>query len=320
MRKITILGLLLLIALTAAFLIYREGTMAVNKSDKSTKIFVINKGESLNEIANKLSSEGLIRNKIVFYLLIKKIGAERKIQAGDFRLSPSMNLNELIKTLQHGTLDMWVTVIEGLRKEEIAQILSRDFSIPEVEFVKLAPEGYLFPDTYLIPTNATSETVINLMRGNFDKKYTSEIDAKAKKLKLTKDQVVTLASLVEREAKFSDDRQAVANILLRRLKEDMPLQIDATVQYVLGYQPYEKTWWKKNLTTQDLKIDSFYNTYKYPGLPPGPISNPGLSAIEAVVNADENTPYLFYVSDNLGHLHFAKNLEEHEQNIQKYLK
>jgi len=320
MKKVTITFVFFIFLAVFAYMVYNEGTLAVNKQDNTSKIFVVKQGENLNEIANKLSAEKFIRNKIVFYFVVKSQKADKKIQAGDFRLSSSMNLYEIVKTLQHGTLDSWVTFIEGLRKEEIAQVISKDFSIPEVEFIKLAPEGYLFPDTYLIPTTATAQTIIDIMRANFNKKYSEELKLKAKNLKLTDEQVITLASLVEREAKYADDRKTVASIIYKRWKSDWALQIDATVQYALGYQEIEKTWWKKNLSQQDLKIDSAYNTYKNTGLPPGPICNPSLSSIEAAVNSNINTSYWYYVSDKFGRLHFATTLEEHEVNIKKYVR
>ena len=319
MKKIYLLVVILLIINISLFLYYKEGTMPVNKNDKTIKTFVINRGESLSSIAKKLSNEGLIRNKIVFYIATKKMGLDKKIQAGDFRLSPSMNIYQIIETLTHGTLDVWITFIEGMRKEEYAQIISKNFNIPELEFIKSAKEGYLFPDTYLIPKEANSETIIRLLEKNFHKKFNEELKQKALELKnLTPDQTVIIASLVEKEARFDQDRYLVASIILNRLKIGMKLDIDATVQYALGYQPKEKTWWKRNLTREDLEIDSPYNTYKSPGLPPTAIANPGLSSIKAVIFAPK-TDYFYYISDKKGKIHPAKTLEEHNQNIKRYL-
>lgn len=318
MKKLISLLVILILIGGTIYLIYREGSLPVNSSDKTNKIFTIKKGQSVTMIANNLSNEGLIRNKIVFYAVIKQKGYDKKIQAGDFRLSPSMDVYKVAETLTHGTLDKWVTIIEGLRKEEVASIMAKDFNVTETEFNQLATEGYLFPDTYLIPTDATTERIIEIMKNNFDQKYTSEIASKAAKQKLTKDQVITLASIVEKEA-LGTDRQQVANILLKRLHNNWPLQADATVQYALGYQVKEKRWWKRYTDLDDLKIESPYNTYKNPGLPPGPICSPGVSSIEAVVNADDETPYFFYLHDKEGNVHYAKTNEEHEKNIQKYL-
>src|SRR3989339_1480648 len=152
MKKVQILLLLLIIISISFYLFYREGSMPVNKNSLVSTIFVVNLGDPLNIIVNNLSKQGLIRNKVVFYLIVKQLGIERKIQAGDFRVSPKMTAMEVAKNLTHGTLDIWVTLIEGMRKEEIAQTISKDLNIPETEFIKIASEGYLFPDTYLIPT------------------------------------------------------------------------------------------------------------------------------------------------------------------------
>lgn len=319
-KKNLFLLLIFLVFLIFGWFYYKEGLMPVNKRDISTKIFVIQKGETLNSIVKRLYKEDLIRSRLIFFLLVKKMGIEKKIQAGDFRLSPSMSAEEIAKTLTHGTLDIWITIIEGLRKEEIANIIAKNFSIPEIEFIKYAKEGYLFPDTYLFPKKADAQTIIKIMTDNFHKKFNQPLREKAeKRLNLDEEQVLILASLVEREAKFDQDRKEVASILLKRLRNDWPLQVDATVQYVLGYQSQERTWWKKNLTIEDLEIDSPYNTYKKLGLPPTPISNPGLASIIAVIEAESDTPYWYYLSDKTGRMHFAKTLEEHNNNIKKYL-
>ncbi|MCX7881273.1 MAG: endolytic transglycosylase MltG [Patescibacteria group bacterium] len=319
MKKIFIISAFLLIFAIGLYLFYQEGTLPINKQAKETTIFVIKRGENLNEIINRLWQEKLIRNRLVFYFIIKKLGLEKKIQAGDFRLSPAMDAYTLAKTLTHGTLDIWITFIEGLRKEEIAQIISQNFNLPETEFIKSAKEGYLFPDTYLIPKNATVDTIINILEKNFYQKFNKDLQEKARLKNLSLEEVLTIASLVEREAKSENDRKLVASVIFNRLKNEMKLDIDATVQYALGYQTQEKTWWKKNLTQEDLNIDSPYNTYKNIGLPPGPICNPGLSSIKAVIDAPK-TDYFYYLSDKTGKTHFAKTLEEHNQNIQKYLK
>lgn len=320
MKKIHILFIVIAFFIFSGYFFFKEGSMAVDVKDKNTKIFVINKGDGLNIVAGNLEKQGLIRSKVVFYLLAKKMGIETKIQAGDFRLSPSQTAAEIAEQLTHGTLDEWVTIIEGLRKEEIAQILSKSFNIPETEFIKTAKEGYLFPDTYLIPKDATAGSVIDILNANFNRKFDTDLKADAIQKRISEKDVIILASLVEREARGDEDRREVAGILLKRLKKDWPLQIDATVQYALGYQPLEKTWWKKNLTEDDLKIESNYNTYKNQGLPPGAICNPSLSSIKAVLEADENTPYWFYLSDTKGIMHYSKTIEEHEANVEKYLR
>ena len=318
--KKNLLALVLFLTMAfGVFLYYKEGTLPVNNKNKTTKIFVIQRGETVTEIAKNLEKEELIRNKIVFYLVVKQLGIESKIQAGDYRLSPVMNVYEIAKTLTKGTLDIWITIVEGLRKEEIAQIFSRELNIPESEFLKYAQEGYLFPDTYLIPKEASIGAVISILTKNFNKKYSQDLRNKAIGKGLTEKEVITLASLIEREAKFAEDRPKVAGVLLNRLELEMKLDIDATVQYVLGYQSEEKTWWKKSLTFEDLGVDSLYNTYKNKDLPPGPIANPGLAAIEAILTPTQ-TDYLYYLSDKDGKMHYAETFEGHNENIRKYLR
>lgn len=310
----------LVIALITGFVLFREGSLPVNKQSPETKIFVIKKGDSLIEIARNLKKEDLIRNRVVFFAVVKQLRIEKKIQAGDFRLNQAMSSYDIARNLTHGTLDVWVTIIEGLRKEEVAEVASDALGIPEVEVINKAEEGYLFPDTYLIPKDSTAEAVISILRNNFENKFNNDLRAKTKQLGLTPEEVVILASLVEREAKFDIDRPKVAGVILNRLKIGMKLDIDATVQYALGYQSEGKTWWKQGITDVDKLINSPYNTYRLAGLPPGPISNPGLASLEAVANADISSPYLYYLHDKTGKTHFAKTLEDHQKNIQKYLR
>jgi len=318
MKKLRIAFLVFLFLVIGSYFIYKEGALPVDKKSTGTIIFVIQKGESLNSIIKRLSTEGLIRNRFVFYLIARKMGIEKRVQAGDFRLSKHMNAEELATELTHGALDEWVTVVEGLRKEEVVQQLSQQFSLSELDFIEQAKEGKLFPDTYLIPRTATAENIIQIMEDNFRKKL-DEARSQYPYVKRTDRDVLTLASLVEREAKFPEDRVLVASIILHRLQSNWPLQIDATIQYALGHQRKEKTWWKRDLTLDDLRVDSTYNTYERIGLPPAPICNPGLDSLKAAFAANENTPYLFYVSDNKGRIHPAKSLEEHNANIEKYI-
>lgn len=311
--------ILLFILFIGSFIFYREGSLPVNKENRTPKIFVVRPGEGLIEITQNLEDARLIRNRLVFFFIVKRLGIEKNIQAGDFRLNQTMNAEKIAETLTHGTLDLWVTIVEGLRKEEIAEILTKNLNIPVAEFISKADEGYLFPDTYLFPREASADAVIKIMTANFKRKVTIDLENKFHKVGLTKQQAVILASIVERESKFAQDRQPVASIFLRRMQEGIPLQSDVTVQYALGYQPDKKTWWKPEVTLDDLKIDSLYNTRVHTGLPPAPISNPGLASLEAVANADPNTPYLFFVADKSGHVHYAKNLDEHNANVQKYM-
>ncbi len=319
MKKGPVIFFVLLILTVFFYLFYMQGTLAFNKADKSTKIFVINPGDPLQKIVDNLDKEDLIRSKLVFYLVVKQLGLERIIQAGDFRLSPAMNAYDIARNLTHGTLDVWVTLIEGTRKEEMAQIIGKRLEIPEVEFIQNAQEGYLFPDTYLMPKDATAGSVISILENNYKQKFSLELKQKALRSGLSEKEVITLASIVEKEARHEADKKTVASILLKRLDADWPLQVDATIQYALGYQAQDKSWWKKELSLDDLAINSPYNSYKNKGLPPTPICNPGLTSITAVVDADKNTPYWYYMSDKKGSMHYATTIEEHNANVKKYL-
>lgn len=212
-----------------------------------------------------------------------------------------------------------ITLLEGWRVEEMAEKLNKELGTKNEDFLKVAKEGYMFPDTYFFEDVASASAVAKKMRATFDLKYDSDLQAKIKKLGLTPAEGVILASIVEREARTDEPRRMVASILLKRLNIDMGLNVDSTVQYALGYQASEKSWWKKSLTKNDLKINSPYNTYIHAGLPPTPICNPSLSSLEAVANADPKTPYLYYSHDLQGVSHYAKTLEEHNQNVANYL-
>jgi len=288
----------------------------VDPQDSTPITFTIASGEGVKSIASNLEAENLIHSKIGFYVLVRLLNIE--LQRGDFRLNKTMDARTIALTMTHGILDVWVTTLEGWRNEEIASELSKDLNIPESQFLNEAKEGYMFPDTYLIPRDATAAAVIAMFEKNFNEKVTPTMREDAKKTGLSFAQTMTLASIVEREGINDADRPIIAGILLNRLREGMALQVDATVQYALGYQPFEKSWWKKDLTENDKGVNSLYNTYLHPGLPPGPIANPGLASIKAAIYP-ASTDYLFYIHDKTGNVHYAKTIEEHNVNIQKYL-
>lgn len=318
--KKRILLTLFLVTVSTLFLSvwWLQSTQAVNPQDKKTKIFVIGRGENVRQVARRLEDEDLIHSKLSFFFLVKKGRAEKNIQAGTFRLSPSMKPEEIIENLAHGTLDIWLTTIEGWRNEEIASLLEEKLGFPGENFLKVAKIGYMFPDTYAIPKEASAGAVTQIMLANFNQKFDPKLRAAVKSEGLSEEEGIILASIVEREALYDEDRPVIAGILLNRLRQGMPLQTDATIQYALGYQVVEKTWWKKNLTKEDLKTNSLHNTYMKIGLPLTPISNPGLAAIQAVAEPVK-TDDLYYLSDKNGKMHYAKTLEEHNENIRKYL-
>jgi len=317
-QKFIIFLALLFFCFSIAFIWFKEATKPINSQDEAPKIFVVRKGEGVKDIAVRLEKEELIRSPLAFFLLVRSLGISQEIQAGDFRLNPSMDAKTIAQNLTHGTLDVWLTALEGWRVEEIALKIAQEMAIPEKEFLKVAKEGYMFPDTYLIPRDASVAAVVEIFYNNFEKKFDDNLKSEARRRGLDEREVIILASLVEREAKFDEDRSKVASVLFNRLESGMKLDIDATIQYALGYQADEKSWWKKGLTKEDLKTNSPYNSYQEIGLPPMPICNPGLLSIKAVIYPQE-TDYWYYLSDQKGQMHYSKTLEEHNQNISRYL-
>jgi len=328
-KKIIFLLTLFIFFLPFGFLFWwQEQTQPLDSIKKETQLFIIPKGWGVEKIGNHLKQEGLIRDVLVFKLMVYKEGVAQKLQAGDFKLSPSMNLFEIVQSLTHGSVDIWVTIPEGLRKEEIALIIKKAFQKKGLIFdnnaflEQIEEKGvFIFPDTYLIPKNAEVQQIIKILSKNFEGKYASlKINST-----MTKKQIIILASLVEREAKYDKDRPIIAGILLNRLKKGWPLQVDATVQYAktnLNKKTAENkkivNWWPV-INKQDIeKINSQYNTYKNIGLPPGAICVPGLASLQAAASPQQSN-YWFYISDNFGKIHYSKNLKEHNRNISKYL-
>lgn len=296
-----------------------DSTRAVDPKDTDPVTFRVNAGDGVRAIAANLAGDNLIRSSTAFFVLVKLMGIERNLQAGEFRLNRTMDSRTLARELTHGFEDIWVTTLEGWRNEEIATALAKNLNLPESEFLRSAKTGYMFPDTYLIPQDATAGAIISIFTSAFDKKVTPQMRADIKAKGMTLESVVTLASIVEREGRTDEDRPVIAGVLLNRLEKGWPLQADATLQFALGYQSQEKTWWKKVLSEDDKKVKSPYNTYANPGLPPGPICNPGIAAVKAVIYPKQ-TDYMFYLHDPSGAVHYAKTLEEHNANVAKYLR
>lgn len=314
MKKI----LWLIVILLALFFLGRfwwDSQLKAVSNDNSTKVFVIAKGVGVSEIAKKLKEENLIKSELAFKVYISQNNLADKLQAGSYKLNSSMSVPELIKNLQVGSEDIWVTLIEGWRIEEMAEKLNEELKIDKKEFIKNAKEGYMFPDTYLFPKEASVSYIVDTLKKTFNKRFTAELKEKIKAKGLTENQGVILASIVEREGRSIKVRTEIASILLKRLKIEMGINADATIQYALGYQDDEKSWWKRHLSREDLKIDSPYNTYIHRGLPPTPIANPSLSSLQAVANADPNTPYLYYYHDSKGNSYYGKDLDEHNENV-----
>ena len=282
--------------------------------------FVINPGDTVSDVATGLEEKGVIRSAFVFKMSAKDLGLS-EVNVGDFIVSPSMSHAEIIDVLKGGSTDVRVTLLEGWRVEQIAGELNKKLKIDENEFIAAAKEyeGYLFPDTYFFHPDASIETILNTMRGNFDRKYTSELQNKIKAQGLTPEQGVILASMVEREGRSAKVRTEVAGVLLNRLEMGMKLDIDATVQYAKDSQKLKngnlEKFWEPILIADYQGVISPFNTYINNGLPPAPIANPSLMSLEAVANADLNSPYVYYFHDSKGNSYYAKTLEEHNANV-----
>lgn len=314
MKRLYITLGILVALFVIAFVWWKNGTSAVNPNSQTPKIFTIEQGQGVREIAKNLKNDGLIKDQVAFFLLTKKLGLDNKIEAGDYRLFSSMDATEIAKELTHGTLDIWVTIPEGERAGEIADALKGKMPKYSTSWndVLAQNEGYLFPDTYLFPKDADINTIVRIMTANFDTKYKT-LDTS--KTNLGEQEIVSVASLIEREAKHPQDRPLVASVIYNRLDLEMSLDLDATIQYAIGK---EGSWWP-TLTNSGGNIvpTSPYNTYTNAGLPPTPISNPGLASLQAAANP-ANTNYLYYITDKNGVNHYEETLSQHNSDISKY--
>lgn len=315
-----LLFLALPIALVMFTVLWYHHLLTPVSSDETKKPFEIKEGQTGQEIAQNLYNAKLVRSPLAFRLFSKKNNIASRFAPGVYYLSESMDANTIGQAILKGEADIKITFIEGWRQEEYAEKLETTFGIPKDTFLTYAHEGYMFPDTYLFNKKVAAADVASTLRATFDKRVTSDIRQKIKAQKLSFEEGITLASIVEREAHDSipNERQIIASILLKRLRRGMALEADATIQYALGYDKLQKKWWRL-LSEDELKSTrSPYNTYLNPGLPPAPICNPGLSSIQAVAEASD-TPYVYYIHDKNGTVHFAKTLEEHNANRTKYL-
>jgi len=304
--------------------------------DARAVTFVVNPGDPVSTIALRLQRQGLVTDAELFRRVVQYWGADSYIQAGVYTLRPNMTMEEIMGELQHGRLpSITVTVPEGWRAEEIAALLeekgvtSADGFLQAVRqgrndlpFLQDRPEGspaslegFLFPDTYQFPEAAEPSLVVDIMLQNWNLRLPETVWRQAAEEQgLTLYEVVTLASIVEREAVVATERPTIAGVFLKRLDEGMWLQSDPTVQYAKGYDPATAKWWNPTTEEDWTGVVSPYNTYQQGGLPPGPICNPGLSAIKAVLQP-EDTDYRYFYSKGDGSHVFAVTYEEHLANI-----
>lgn len=277
----------------------------------------IPRGSSLSQSASILSEHNIIRSPFIFKALVYLFGSERHVTAGEYFFPQKSNVFTVATRLGGGDFEVnlsRVRVPEGATLDDIALLLSQ--SVPDFDLVAFrrdtrGKEGYLFPDTYFFMPGEDTEGILGAFANNFNKniaKIQPQIDAFGKPLS----DIIIMASLLEREAPDTYDRRVIAGILWKRIKLGMPLQVDAVFPYIIGKNSFE-------LTQNDLKTNSPYNTYTNVGLPVGPIANPGLDAILAAVTPLQSN-YLYYLSDRTGTFHYSATYDQHLAAKNKYLR
>lgn len=284
MKKLALLLFLFILAAVIVFIWILKNVEPVSNQVNYVN-FTVSQGSSAGQIGSSLYKEGLIKNPLAFKIYVQFSGVSDSIQAGDYRLSPSFNLFQIVSQLSKNPLEVKVTIPEGFNRKEIAAKFAKSLDqnqtfIDKFLIDSVGDEGYLFPDTYQISNNATSGAIIAKMKANFGSRTAG--------MNITRDQVI-LASLIEKETKSVEERPIVAGILTNRLKAGMALQVD---------------------------VDP--NTYKEKGLPIAPIANPGLISLKAAAKPIK-TDFWYYLHDSEGIIHYAKTLDEQNVNIKKYL-
>lgn len=280
------------------------------------KIFSVSSGESLEIITNNLYEMRVVKSPFVFRTTVILLGGEKKVMAGDYLLDKKEGPFDLAYRLTKGKFHLdtvKITIPEGWSINQIKDYLSNnliDFNKAKFSSLTKNREGYLFPDTYFVSPTIKPEDIVSKMTETFDSKIKNIPGIATTTYKL-KD-IITMASILEGEARTTETRRIISGILWKRLSLGMPLQVDTTFSYINGKTTEE-------LTLDDLQIDSPYNTYKYRGLPPTPINNPGADAIFGAVNPIQ-TKYLYFLTDKEGRMHYARTFEEHKKNKELYLK
>jgi UPF0755 protein len=296
------------------------------------QIFIIQPGESVRSISEGLEQTGLIRNAQTFRTYLLWTGLDTIIQTGTYRLSPAQTGRDIAQMLKSTTLtEVTFSVLPGWRLEEIAASLptsgldikpaaflaaaSAPANAPDFLPAGASAEGFLAPGKYTLPRTTSAEQLVFLLLQGFSARLTPELHSGFTSHGLTVFQAVTLASIIQREAVQTDEMPMIASVFYNRLEIKMRLQTDPTIQYALGYDAARSTWWTTPLSLDDLKVDSPYNTYLHAGLPPGPICNPGVAALQAVADpAHSNYLYFQARCDKSGLHNFAETLAQHQQN------
>jgi UPF0755 protein len=319
----------------SAQLLFHKNDLSVPLDTALPEIpFRVGAGESIYSIASRLEAEGLVRNAEAFRLYLIYSGMDYKIQAGEYRFDTSKDAIQIAQALGDSTPnEVAFNILAGWRIEEIGAamptsglMISSDGLIQAakngspISFIsEMTPpgslEGFLFPGSYFVSRKSSSSDLLSIFVGRFEEAMTQTMKDDFKKQGLDFYQAVILASIVEREAIMDDEQPVIASVFLNRLAVDMKLESDPTVQYAVGFNENQNTWWTNPLSNEDLQLDSPYNTYLYEKLPPNPICNPGLSALKAVASPAQ-TPYYFFRArcDGSGLHLFSETYEEHLNN------
>ncbi len=295
--------------------------------------FMVEQNEPIFSIATKLEESGLIRDGSMFRDYLIYTGLDTSIQAGNYKLSPSMSIVDIARKMQDATpADVTFVILPGWRMEEIAASLPTSglnitpdvfiakANAPHPGFDALAEasstEGFLYPDSYILPRATTVDQLVDELVRNFTLHLSSDLREGFTRQGLSVYQAVTLASIVERETMKAEEAPLIASVYLNRLRIGMKLDADPTVQYALGYNSVQQTWWTNPLNVDDFQYESPFNTYLHDGLPPTPIDNPGLRSVQAVASPAD-TPYLYFSArcDGSGYHNFTQTFEEHLQNL-----
>ncbi len=295
---------------------------------KKQTTVIIARGSTFGAVTAQLERGGIIAHPIAFRILARLRHEEANVKAGEYTIDPHRSSDDVLQTITAGSgqVARWVTFPEGFTAREIAASLAekkfgsqdafeRAFLAESIDLDGTRTrglEGYLFPSTYLMPVEVTPRAAAKILVDQFRKELPPGAGERARKLGMSVPQVVTIASLVEREAKADDERPLMAGVYYNRLRRGMPLEVDATIEYVFPTH-------HDVITRKDLQIDSPYNTYRYPGLPPTPIANPGKASLDAAFSP-RSSDYLYYVYKGDGHSAFARTLQEHNANVSRYLK
>lgn len=313
--------LLLLVIFVGLLGLLIWGTKVYLFSSGAPLVVTISAGQSGNAVARQLKQKGVIRSELLFKIALKLTSSASDLKAGKFDLRKNMSEFEVINCIKSGRCTHYekVTFLEGWRSEEIAEELAELGITDAREFLRIVRqdklEGKLFPSTYLFTGNMPARAVVNKMVAQYHQ-ATAPLFEKYP-TQLTENQVLTLASIVEREAVVHDERPKIAAVYINRFTIGKKLEADPTVQYALGFFLKENRYWKKGLTYNDLKTDSPYNTYRYRGLPPGPICNPGYESIKAVLQPEPDFDALYFVAESGGRHVFSRTFDEHRRNIRR---